>query len=230
MIKLVNELGGELLLPRTMFLDRIPLNRDIPAQALGSENGWLKIGKSAHAARQFTIHGAIYYQDKKEIEETYDMIMGFFIGGTLKVYRQETDERFLLAELVSADPKWVDEGAELHLSLQMLALNPLWHGDLVTTEIEEQGIIFADGSAPSFPIITTVEEIYGELIIENSATGQEIEIGGAEGKIEIDCEDFVIYENEQSRLDLALPSWFLKRFQIVPGVNLISSSSPIIIK
>ena len=213
-----------------MILDRVPLDLSIPAQAYGSEDGWAKIGKTTLDARQFTIHGAIYYQDKREIVEAHDMIMGFVMGGALRVYRHEEDERFLLAELVSAIPKWVDEGAELLLSLQMTALNPFWLGDMITDEIEHEKTIFADGSAPSFPIITTLGEVDGELIIENAATQQKIEVEAAQGKLIIDCEDFTIHENEQSRLDLAKPSWFLKRFQIVPGVNLISTSSPITIK
>ena len=60
MVKLVNALGAEKVLPPTIALKRVPLDIVVPSQALVGAPGEVRTGRSTLAARRFSLEGRIY--------------------------------------------------------------------------------------------------------------------------------------------------------------------------
>lgn len=227
MIKLTNALGAEKILPSTMSFRQVPLNIDVPSQSLYGRDGAIKTGKSTIQPRQFTLEGRIYYPgDKERIRQEFDALLAFLMHPPIEVYRYHTHDRFLRAYPLGAPQDWIDLGAELGLQIPMVALDPYWYGPEVTVAVSGIQTIEVDGSAPTPPLIMTVDTV-SSLSVSNGLTGHSITVTGATGVIEVDNAQYTVTVDGVNRLDLVDDEWLLNGFELLPGQNQITTNTPI---
>ncbi len=228
MIKLVNRLGAQKVLPATIIFKRVPLAINVPSQSLYGWDGAVKTGKSTIQPRQFSLEGRIYYPDKARIRQELDELLPFLMQAPIEVYRHHEDTRCLTAYPLGAPQDWIDEGAELELQVPMIALDPYWYGPEVTVTVTGTQTIEVEGSAPAFPVIRTVGSVSG-LAVTNATTGQSIVVTGLSvaGVIEIDCANFTVTVGGAGALDHVNEGWFASGFELVPGANEITTTAPI---
>jgi phage-related protein len=228
MIRVVNRLGAEKLLPITMSMPDVPFALSIPTQTLPGGHGAIRTGRETIQQRQITISGVIYHHDKEAIRQELDSLLPFLLEPPLQVYRQHTDSRFLWARLLSAPQQWIGGDAELHLSITLLALDPYWYGPEVTVTVTGTQTIEVEGSASAFPVIRTVGSVSG-LAVTNATTGQTVTVTGLSepGVIEIDCANYTCTVDGTSRLDLVGDDWVASGFELVPGDNEITTTEPV---
>lgn len=226
MIKLTNVLGAEKILPLTMSFRRVPLEIDVPSQPLFGLNGDVKTGKSTLRPRQFVLEGGIYHRDKHQIEQDLDDLLTFLMHPPIEVYRHHRHDRFLRAHTLGAPQDWLDGGAELQLRIPMIALDPYWYGQEVTVQVDGTQTITVDGTAPSYPLITTAGSV-SNLTVSNLQTGKEFAVVGAAGVIEVDNAEYTVTIDGINRLDLVNEDWFLAGFDLLPGQNQITTNTPI---
>ena len=228
MVKLVNALGAEKVLPPTIMLKRVPLDIVVPSQALVGAPGEIRTGRSTLAARRFSLEGRIYYPDRAQIEQEFDSLATFLMRVPLQVYRRSEHDRFLFAYPTGAPQDWIDHGAELALSVPMVALDPYWRGPEATAEVTGTQTIEVEGSAPTLPVIKTAGAETA-VTISNAATGQSIVVTGlsSAGIIEIDCANYTCTVGGAGRLDLIDDDWFASGFELRPGENEITTTKPI---
>lgn len=228
MVKLVNALGAEKVLPPTIALKRVPLDIAVPSQTLPGRSGEVKTGRSTLAARRFSLEGRIYHPDREQIEQEFDSLMAFLMHSPLQVYRRSEHDRFLVVHPQGAPQEWIDHGAELALNVPLVALDPYWYGPEVTVTATGTQTVTVEGSASAFPVIRTVGSMSG-LAVTNATTGQSIVVTGLSvaGVIEIDCANYTCMVDGTSRLDLIDESWFVDGFHLVPGDNEITATTPV---
>lgn len=228
MVKLVNALGAEKVLPPTIALKRVPLDIAVPSQTLLGRSGEVKTGRSTLAARRFSLEGRIYHPDREQIEQEFDSLMAFLMCAPLQVYRRSEHDRFLVVHPQGAPQDWIDHGAELALNVPLVALDPYWYGPEVTVIVTGTQTVEVEGSASAFPVIRTVGSVSG-LAVTNTTTGQSIVVTGpsSAGVIEIDCANYTCTVDGTSRLDLIDESWFVDGFELRPGENEITTTKPI---
>ena len=228
MIKLTNALGAEKILPLTMSFRRVPLEIDVPSQPLLGLDGDVVTGKSTLRPRQFTLEGGIYHRDKGRIERELDALLSFLMRSPVEVYRQHYHDRFLRAYPLGAPQDWLDGGAELQLRIPMIAHDPYWYGPEVTVNISGTQTITVDGTAPTYPLITTAGSV-SRLVVSNALTGQEFVVAGATGVIEVDCDErnMSVTVNGANRVDLIDDDWVLHSWALLPGANQITTNTPI---
>ena len=226
MIKLTNVLGAEKILPLTMSFRRVPLEIDVPSQPLYGLDGDVKTGKSTLRPRQFVLEGGIYYPDKGRIEQEFDALLSFLMKAPIAVYRQHYHDRFLRAYPVGAPQEWLDGGAELQVRIPMIALDPYWYGQEVSVNVSGTQNIAVDGNTPTYPLITTAGSV-SSLTVSNLLTGKEFAVTGATGVIEVDNAEHTVTVDGINRLDLVNEDWFLAGFDLLPGINQITTITPI---
>ena len=229
MIKLVNALGAEKSLPETIIFKQVSLDLHLPFQQLYGRDGAVKTGKTTIPPRQFVLDGRIYYPgDKGRIERELDSILSFLMPPPIEVYRLHTHDRFLRAYPLGAPQDWIDLGIELGLRIPMIALDPYWYGQEVTVQIDGMQTITVDGTAPTYPLITTAGSV-SNLTVSNLLTGKEFTVAGATGAIEVDNAEYTVTVDGINRLDLVNEDWFLAGFDLLPGQNQITTNTPITI-
>ncbi len=229
MIKLVNALGAEKSLPETIIFKQVSLDLHLPFQQLYGRDGAVKTGKTTIPPRQFVLDGRIYYPgDKGRIERELDSILSFLMHPPIEVYRLHTHDRFLRAYPLGAPQDWIDLGIELGLRIPMIALDPYWYGQEVTVQIDGMQTITVDGTAPTYPLITTAGSV-SNLTVSNLLTGKEFTVAGATGAIEVDNAEYTVTVDGINRLDLVNEDWFLAGFDLLPGQNQITTNTPITI-
>lgn len=227
MIKLTNALGAEKLLPETIIFKQVPFDLHLSFQQLYGRDGAVKTGKTTILPRQFVLDGRIYYPgDKGRIERELDSILSFLIHPPIEVYRLHTHDRFLRAYPLGAPQDWIDLGIELGLRIPMIAPDPYWYGPEVEVTISGTQTIEVDGTAPTYPLITTAGSV-SNLTVSNLLTGKEFVVAGATGVIEVDNAEHTVTVDGINRLDLVNEDWFLAGFDLLPGQNQITSNTPI---
>ena len=228
MIKLTNALGAEKILPLTMSFRRVPLEIDVPSQPLLGLDGDVVTGKSTLRPRQFTLEGGIYHPNKEHIRQELDSILSFLMHPPIEVYRHHTHDRFLRAHALGAPQDWIDLGAELSLRIPMIAHDPYWYGPEVTVNISGTQTITVEGTAPTYPLITTVSSV-SSLVVSNALTGQEFVVTGATGVIKVDCDkrNMSVTVGGINRVDLIDDDWVLHSWALLPGENQITTNTPI---
>ncbi len=226
MIKLTNALGAEKVLPLTMFFKRVPLEIEVPSQPLFGLDGDVVTGKPTLRPRQFVLDGRIYYPDKDRIERELDSLLSLLMKPPIEVYRQHYHDRFLRAYPLGAPQDWIDDGAELGLQIPMIAPDPYWYGPEVTVQVSGTQVLQVDGTAPTYPLITTAGSV-SSLVVSNALTGKEFAVAGATGVIEVDNADHIVTVDGINRLDLVNEDWFLAGFDLLPGHNQITTNTPI---
>ncbi len=228
MIKLTNVLGAEKRLPLTMSFRRVPLDIDVPAQPLFGLDGDVVTGKPTLRPRQFTLDGGIYHPNKEHIRQELDGILSFLMHPPIEVYRHHTHNRFLRAYALGAPQDWIDLGAELQLRIPMVALDPYWYGQEVTITISGTQTITVEGTAPTYPLITTASSV-SSLVVSNALTGKEFVVAGATGVIEVDCDErnLSVTVDGANRVDLIDDDWVLHSWALLPGENQITTNTPI---
>jgi len=228
MILMTNRLGSEKLLPVTMSLTSVPFSLSVPTQTLSGGHGAVRTGRETIQQRQITISGVIYDPDKDKTRQELDSLLPFLMEPPIEVYRRHTDDRCLIARLLSVPQQWVDADAELHLSITLLALDPYWHGPETTEGITGTQDIEIEGTAPTLPVIRTSGSV-SALTVTNSTTGQTVTVTGlsSAGVIEIDCANFTCTVDGENRLDLVDDDWFVDGFELWPGVNEVITTAPI---
>ena len=228
MIKLTNALGAEKILPLTMFFKRVPLEIEVPSQPLFGLDGDVVTGKPTLRPRQFVLDGRIYYPDKDRIERELDSLLSLLMNPPIEVYRQHYHDRFLRAYPLGAPQDWIDDGAELGLQIPMIAHDPYWYGPEVTVNISGTQTITVDGTAPTYPLITTASSV-SSLVVSNALTGQELVVTGASGVIEVSCDprDMTVKIGGANRLDCIDEDWLIGGWELVSGANQITTNTPI---
>jgi phage-related protein len=228
MVKLVNALGAEKVLPPTIALKRVPLDIAVPSQTLPGRSGEVKTGRSTLAARRFSLEGRIYDPDRAQIEQEFDSLATFLMRVPLQVYRRSEHDRFLFAYPTGAPQDWIDHGAELALSVPLVALDPYWYGPQTTAEVSGTQTIEVGGSAPTLPVIKTAGAETA-VTVSNATTGQSIVVTGLSvaGVIEVDCANFTVTVGGAGALDHVNESWFASGFELRPGENEITTTKPI---
>lgn len=226
MIRLTNALGAEKILPLTMSFRRVPLEISVPSQPLFGLNGDVVTGRPTLRPRQFVLEGSIYYPDKGRIEQEFDALLSFLMHPPIEVYRHHRHDRFLRAHTLGAPQDWLDGGAELQLRIPMIALDPYWYGQEVTVQVDGTQTITVDGTAPTYPLITTAGSV-SNLTVSNLLTGKEFTVAGATGAIEVDNAEHTVTVDGINRLDLVNEDWFLAGFDLLPGTNQVTTNTPI---
>ena len=228
MIRLTNALGAEKILPLTMFFKRVPLEIDVPTQPLLGLDGGVVTGKPTLRPRQFVLDGRIYYPDKDRIERELDSLLSLLMKPPIEVYRQHYHDRFLRAYPLGAPQDWIDDGAELGLQIPMIAHDPYWYGPEVTVNISGTQTITVEGTAPTYPLITTASSV-SSLVVSNALTGKEFVVAGATGVIEVDCDkrNMSVTVGGINRVDLIDDDWVLHSWALLPGENQITTNTPI---
>jgi len=228
MVKLVNALGTEKILPPTIALKRVPLDIVVPSQSLVGRAGEVKTGTSALAARRFSLEGRIYDPNRTQIEQEFDSLMAFLMCAPLQVYRRSEHDRFLVVHPQGAPQDWIDHGAELALSVPLVALDPYWYGPEVTVTVTGTQTLQVDGTAPVSPVIRTMSSV-SNLTITNAATEQSITVTGlvSPGVIGVDCEHYTCTVDGTNSLHLTNEEWLLLGFELRPGENRITTTAPI---
>ena len=226
MIRLTNALGAEKILPLTMSFKRVPFDIDIPSQPLYGLDGDVVTGKPTLRPRQFTLEGGIYHRDKTQIRRELDSILSFLMHPPIEVYRHHTHNRFLRAYALGAPQDWIDLGAELGLQIPMIAHDPYWYGQEVTITISGTQTITVEGTAPTYPLVTTTGSV-ANLTVSNLQAGLGFTVTGATGVIEVDNTDRTVRVGSTNRLDLITEDWFLTGFELVPGQNQLTTNTPI---
>jgi phage-related protein len=227
-IKLTNALGAEKILPLTMFFKRVPLEIEVPSQPLFGLDGDVVTGKPTLRPRQFVLDGRIYYPDKDRIERELDSLLSLLMSPPIEVYRQHYHDRFLRAYPLGAPQDWIDDGAELGLQIPMIAPDPYWYGPEVTVNISGTQTIAVEGTAPTYPLITTASSV-SSLVVSNALTGKEFVVAGATGVIEVDCDErnLSVTVGGVNRIDLIDDDWVLHSWALLPGENQITTNTPI---
>jgi phage-related protein len=227
-IKLTNALGAEKILPLTMFFKRVPLEIEVPSQPLFGLDGDVVTGKPTLRPRQFVLDGRIYYPDKDRIERELDSLLSLLMKPPIEVYRQHYHDRFLRAYPLGAPQDWIDDGAELGLQIPMIAHDPYWYGPEVTVNISGTQTITVEGTAPTYPLITTASSV-SSLVVSNALTGKEFVVAGATGVIDVDCDkrNMSVTVGGVNRIDLIDDDWVLHSWALVPGENPITTNTPI---
>ena len=228
MIRLTNALGAEKILPLTMSFKRVPFDIDVPTQPLLGLDGDVVTGKPTLRPRQFTLEGGIYHPNKEHIRQELDGILSFLMHPPIEVYRHHTHNRFLRAHALGAPQDWIDLGAELGLQISMVAHDPYWYGQEVTVTVLGTQTITVDGTAPTYPLITTTGGA-ASLTVSNLLTGKEFAVTGATGVIEVDCDkrNMSVTVDGANRVDLIDDDWVLHSWALVPGENQITTNTPI---
>ena len=228
MIKLTNALGAEKILPLTMSFRRVPLEIDVPSQPLLGLDGDVVTGKSTLRPRQFTLEGGIYHRDKGRIERELDALLSFLMRSPVEVYRQHYHDRFLRAYPLGAPQDWLDGGAELQLRIPMIAHDPYWYGPEVEVTVSGTQTITVDGTAPTYPLITTASSV-SSLTVSNALTGKGFAVTGASGVVEVNCDhrEMTVKVNGINRIDLINEDWLLNSWELLPGENQITTNTPI---
>ena len=228
MIRLTNALGAEKILPLTMFFKRVPLEIEVPSQPLFGLDGDVVTGKPTLRPRQFVLDGRIYYPDKDRIERELDSLLSLLMKPPIEVYRQHYHDRFLRAYPLGAPQDWIDDGAELGLQIPMIAHDPYWYGPEVTVNISGTQTITVEGTAPTYPLITTASSV-SSLVVSNALTGKEFVVAGATGVIEVDCDErnLSVTVGGINRVDLIDDNWVLHSWALLPGENQITTNTPI---
>jgi len=227
-IRLTNALGAEKILPLTMFFKRVPFDIDVPSQPLFGLDGDVVTGKPTLRPRQFVLDGRIYYPDKDRIERELDSLLSLLMKPPIEVYRQHYHDRFLRAYPLGAPQDWIDDGAELGLQIPMIAHDPYWYGPEVTVNISGTQTITVDGTAPTYPLITTAGSV-SSLVVSNALTGKKFVVAGATGVIEVDCDkrNMSVTVGGINRVDLIDDNWVLHSWALLPGENQITTNTPI---
>lgn len=128
MIKLVNRLGAQKVLPVTFSLSQVPLDIQVPYQPLYGRPGAVKTGKSTMSPRQFTLQGTVINRNKQDTRQELDALLPFLMEPPIEVYRHHEDTRFLRAHPVGAPQDWLTGDAEVQLRVPMIVLDPYWYG------------------------------------------------------------------------------------------------------
>jgi len=227
-IRLTNALGAEKILPLTMSFRRVPLEIDVPSQPLLGLDGDVVTGKSTLRPRQFTLEGGIYHPNKEHIRQELDSILSFLMHPPIEVYRHHTHDRFLRAHALGAPQDWIDLGAELSLRIPMIAHDPYWYGQEVTVTVSGTQTITVDGTAPTYPLITTASSV-SSLTVSNALTGKGFAVTGASGVVEVNCDhrEMTVKVNGINRIDLINEDWLLNSWELLPGENQITTNTPI---
>jgi len=66
----------------------------------------------------------------------------------------------------------------------MVAHDPYWYGQEVEVVVSDAQVIEVDGTAPTYPLITTASSV-SSLVVSNALTGKEFAVAGATGVIEV---------------------------------------------
>ena len=227
MIRLANALGAEKLLPETITLKLVPFSLRVPLQHLVGKHGAVVTGTSTIEPRQFSLEGRIYHPgDKERIRQDLDALLAFLMHPPIEVYREHHHDRCLITYPLGAPQDWIDRGAELALQIPMVALDPYWYGPEVTVQVSGTQVLQVDGTAPTYPLITTAGSV-SSLVVSNALTGKEFAVAGATGVIEVDNADHIVTVDGINRLDLVNEDWFLAGFDLLPGQNQITTNTPI---
>jgi phage-related protein len=227
-IRLTNALGAEKILSLAMSFRRVPLDIEVPSQPLYGLDGDVRTGKTTLRPRQFVLEGGIYYPDKERIRQELDGILSFLMHPPIEVYRYHTHDRFLRAYALGAPQDWIDLGAELQLRIPMVAHDPYWYGQEVTVTVSGTQTITVEGTAPTYPLITTASSV-SSLVVSNALTGKEFVVAGATGVIEVDCDkrNMSVTVGGVNRVDLIDDDWVLHSWALLPGENQITTNTPI---
>ena len=225
MIKLINARGIERLLPETIILKQIPFGISLPYQRLVGRDGAVATGRPTREPRQFALEGRIYYPEKERIEQELDALLSLLAHPPVKVYRLYTRARYLTAYPLGAPQDWIDKGAELGISIPMIALDPYWYGPAAEVGVTGTNTVHVDCTAPVIPVISTVDSVSG-LMVVNQTTGQQVTVSKA-GRIVVDNEHFSILVDGEPALDAVSEDWILYGFELVPGDNVITTNVPI---
>ena len=225
MIKLVNRLGAQKVLPVTFSLTQIPLDIQVPYQPLYGRHGAVQTGKATMSPRQFAIQGTIIHRSKANTRQELDALLPFLMEPPLEVYRHHEDTRFLRAHPVGTPQDWLTGDAEVRLRVPMIALDPYWYGPEVTVQVSGTQTVEVDGSAPVSPFVRTTGSVAGLTLINNTNSNELIVSGP--GVIEVDNEDFTCRINGENRLDAVNPEWLILGFSLLPGSNQLETSATI---
>ena len=225
MIKLVNRLGAQKVLPVTFSLTQIPLDIQVPYQPLYGRHGAVQTGKATMSPRQFTIQGTIIHRSKANTRQELDALLPFLMEPPLEVYRHHEDTRFLRAHPVGTPQDWLTGDAEVRLRVPMIALDPYWYGPEVTVQVSGTQTVDVDGSAPVGPLVRTTGSVAGLTLINNTNSNELIVSGP--GVIEVDNEGFTCRINGENRLDAVNPEWLILGFSLLPGSNQLETSAAI---
>jgi len=227
-IKLVNRLGAQKVLPVTFSLTQIPLDIQVPYQPLYGRHGAVQTGKATMSPRQFAIQGTIIHRSKADTRQELDGLLPFLMEPPIEVYRHHEDTRHIRAYPLGGPQEWLTGDAEVRLRVPMIALDPYWYGPEVEVTVSGTQTITVEGNAPTMPLITTTSSV-SSLTVSNLLTGKGFAVSGATGVIEVDNDERnpSVVVGGVSRLDLISEPWLLNGFELLPGQNQITTNTPI---
>lgn len=232
MIRMSNKLGATLTLPLGVSWRQVPFGISVPSVANAQGEGTVIVGRSRLESRQFTLSGSIYYPSKAQIRAKADELLAFLRHPPIEVFPDTTTERRLIAYPLGMPQDWLDAGAELVVSLPMLAPDPYWYGTLVEDTVqglssEDTWQVTVDGTAPTLPVVRVTVGTPGQgLSIEHVGTGEMIDLTGdylAGDVITVDTARYTAIlqrgETVAGIVDRLSDGFVSAGFALMPGVN-----------
>lgn len=223
-LEVTNALNQSMALPLGLSLERTPLNAETPNMPLYGRDGAIVTGPTKVLPRQLEITGSIYDPNKDLIRDEWDDILRVLMNPPLKIYKWP--DRYINAYCQGAPQDWLTGGAELSVRIPVVAFDPYWYGVAESHNISSSKSIDYKGNVPVSPLITVPS---GRATIYNITTGNSIIIQGT-SQVAIDSNAFTVKQGAIDRLDVVNDSWFMHGFKLVPGMNTITSSSPIVVE
>lgn len=223
MVKLINALGAEIVLPLTISFTNVPIEVSTPIHTFTNADGGVKVGRATIPPRRFSLEGSIYKAEDSTLENYFDDLVAFLLVTPIDVYRLHDSTKFLRAYTLGAPHEWANLGREISkLSIQMVALDPYWYGAEKTEPftIGKKEIV-VEGSVMTYPLIITAST--SDFKVENEATGQVVEVvNGISGVYRVDNVNHTVTVGEVNTLGSINDDWRLKSFCLIPGKNKIN--------
>lgn len=223
-LEVVNSLSQSITLPLGLSLRNIPLNVETPHMPLYGLDGAIVTGPTKVLPRQLEISGSLFEPNKVQIRDQWDEILRVLMRPPLKIYKWS--DRYINAYCQGAPQDWINAGAELGVRIPVVAFDPYWYGEKESHSISSSKSISYTGNVPVSPLITVPS---GHATIYNITTGNSIIVHGT-SQVVIDSEAFTVKQGSIDRLDIVNESWLMHGFKLVPGMNTITSSSPIVVE
>lgn len=229
MIRLANKLGATLNLPSTISFRQVPLVMSVPTVPNAHGDGSVVVGRCRVEPRQFTLSGSIYYPDRQQIRDFADALLQFLQHPPIEVYKWPApDPRRLFAYPLGAPQDWMDAGAELGITIPMVAPDPYWYGTEDTVGIGSP--INVDGTAPTPPVVKITFNASGSgVTLTNNVNGRAIELSGtfASGDVlVVDTMRFFATLNGDPVNDRLSNEFIAYGFELLPGSNALTYTGP----
>lgn len=232
MVKLYNALDESIIMPLTMSWTTLSRGRRVPITEILAGGGVLS-GEEKPEVRTFSVSGSIYYQNYSEMRSFLDDLLLFLENSPIRVYQDETDNRFIYARLLSATDNWLDNRAELELTLEFIASDPYFYS-VEHVEIQQltnsplEFPVYVGGNLDVYPFILINKNsgTLESLEIENLTTSRNIKFTeNISSDITIDNKNILVLAGDTSILSEVNTEWLVDTITLSPGENNIKITS-----